>query len=158
MKKKITFMFLSPIIWGTLLSQQEIVAGGGYTHEDVGSVSFTIGQSFYKPIENDQFQLSLGIQQVFTVTTVGTINYNPFPISIQVFPNPTMYHLQVQVDGEMQENLAYQITNVQGSQIANGTIEMNELQLDCSHWTSGIYFLQIVKNGKLIQHFKIIKN
>ena len=158
MRKKIKFMLLSFFLWGTLLSQQELVAGGGNTDEEHGSVSFTIGQSFYSPVENDQFQLTPGIQQVFTVTTVGTQNNQPFPISIQVFPNPTMHHLQVQVAGKVHENLVYQITDLQGRQIANGSIKMNELQLDCSHWISGIYFLQIVNSGNLIQHFKIIKN
>lgn len=158
MKKKIS---IAGIVWlWTVLSygQKDIVAGGGQIATAEGSVSYTIGQSFYRPIGNDEKSIMPGIQQAYRVTTVSTETPAHLNIVIGVFPNPTSDFITVRVDGCHPNVLDYKFFNMHGKVLFMGSFKSNEMGIDLSTLTPAVYLLQITSEKKYTNTYKIIKH
>jgi alpha-tubulin suppressor-like RCC1 family protein len=91
-----------------------------------------------------------------SLTIVGIENLTTIPLS--VYPNPTADNLTLQVDNYKNENLSYQLYDMQGKLLSNEPIVAQQTQIIMDMLPSATYFVHIVnQENKRILSFKIIK-
>jgi hypothetical protein len=91
-----------------------------------------------------------------TVPTTPVTGIKQQPVTapeINVYPNPTSSYIQV---NGMAANAFIRIFDVTGKVVFNGKANANEMSIDLSSCTPGLYLLQVESNGTL-QHSKILK-
>ena len=101
--------------------------------------------------------VSQGVQQAYEIYMVG-INETELNIALSVFPNPTVDDLILQISDYKNENLTYQLFDIQGKQVSYGQVTAPQTQLNMKGLPSATYILNIVyQENKNFQSFKIIK-
>ena len=77
---------------------------------------------------------------------------------ILLFPNPMVDHFIIKCPGEINSDLSFEITTIQGSAMHAGTFnnEKKQYDVDCSSLAPGTYFIKIHSNENTVVK-KIIK-
>lgn len=141
----------------TISAQQSLNASGGNAVGD-GSISYSIGQPFHNTTADASFNVAEGVQQPYEIQTLAVNENLAGSQSISVYPNPVKDYLVLQSTMPFGEILTYELYNMQGQQIRNGSSRDAKTQIDMTNFISGMY-LMVVKNkaGQEIKTFKIIK-
>ncbi|AUC84292.1 hypothetical protein CW731_02805 [Polaribacter sp. ALD11] len=80
-------------------------------------------------------------------------------VTLSVFPNPTAHNLTLQISEYNNENLSYQLFDMQGKLLSNGQVNTKKTQINTSSSFSLTYFINVLnQEKKQVQSFKIIKN
>lgn len=106
------------------------------------------GNNYYRIRQTDKDGSS-------TYTPVSTIQFSASGTSISVFPNPTSNIITLQT--ELSANSRYQLSDLKGNVIENKQIQSNRLQINISQLPAAIYTLNIIRNNKTVETFKITK-
>ncbi len=78
------------------------------------------------------------------------------PSEIRVYPNPATDVLHI--DGQTNRNLSAQIVDIFGRVISKVPVSQDNISLDVSKFTAGVYYVQLNDNtGALVQTFKFVK-
>jgi hypothetical protein len=90
------------------------------------------------------------------LTEIGELKTNDE--ILKVYPNPTSEILTIERPSRLQ-NLEARLINLLGEEILSDrqTIQDERLRMDLGNLKNGIYFLQVLENGKLTATQKIIK-
>ena len=123
-----------------------------------GSVAYSIGQVVYTTNTGSNGSVAQGVQHAYEIFSVG-IKETALNISLTAFPNPTTENLILQISDYNNEQLSYQIFDVQGKQLSNGQITAPQTQINMNSLPTATYFLNVVNQENInVQSFKIIKN
>lgn len=141
----------------TLYSQSAILTAGGDNENNTGSVSYSIGQSFYSNVENANIALTEGVQQAFEIFEVEGTAIDNISLFIQTFPNPTTDRLTLQFSSDIPENTSSRLYSTEGMLLSTVIIQQKETVLDFSGLADGIYYLKILSNDSTIKIFRLIK-
>lgn len=146
------------LLWAGLAQAQESAnASGGDATGSGGTVAYSVGQVVYTTNTGSNGSVALGVQHAYEIFTVG-IKETELNISLSIFPNPTADNLTLQISDYNNENLSYQLFDMQGKQISNGQITAQQTQIDMTGLPTATYFVNIVNpENKQVQSFKIIK-
>jgi hypothetical protein len=156
-KKSIAFFSLAFAGMTALMAQVSVNASGGNVTGSGGSVSFSVGQSFYTAVSGAGGNIVMGVQQPYEIYVNGVELPNK-PIAISVFPNPTAHMLQVQFTELNPWPASYQLIDAQGRVVQKDNLSGQSDHVSMANLPSGNYFLQVIRNNKEIQSFSIIKN
>lgn len=63
---------------------------------------------------------------------------------VSVFPNPCSDYLRISVDVELKEGITISLIDGQGRRVYHGKLEDYSMEINTSHVSSGMYFLQVV--------------
>jgi Secretion system C-terminal sorting domain len=149
----------SSLLWGGLCQAQESInANGGNATGTGGSVAYSIGQVVYTTNTGSAGSVAQGVQQSYTILSVGIKNETALAMSLSVFPNPTTDVLSLTIADFNADKLNYQLTDLQGKVISEKLIEGNSTQISMTALTVAVYFLNITQNNQIVKSFKIIKN
>ena len=157
--KSLVVSFLSlGFLWaGMVHAQESVVSSGGDATGSGGSVAYSLGQVVYTASDSTSGMVSQGVQQAYEIYMVG-INATELNIALSVFPNPTVDDLILQISDYKNENLTYQLFDIQGKQVSYGQVTAPQTQLNMKGLPSATYILNIVyQENKNFQSFKIIK-
>lgn len=136
-----------------LKAQENINASGAEITSNEGSVSYSIGQTFYNTNTGTNGSISEGVQQPYQISvTIGTERKN---INLSAYPNPTTDYLTLEVNNF--ENTSFQLFNTSGKILQNKIITKNHIKIDMRNFITGLYFVRIIQNKQEIKIFKIIK-
>lgn len=151
----VSFLLLS---LGGLQAQESPTATGGDATGSGGTVAYSVGQVVYTTNTDASGTVSQGVQQAYEIFTLG-IKETKLNISLLVFPNPTADNLNLQVSDYNNENLTYQVFDMQGKLLNNGQVTAEQTQINTASLPSATYFIHVVnQENKQVQSFKIIKN
>ena len=106
------------------------------------------GNNYYRIRQTDKDGSS-------TYTPVSTIQFSASGTSISVFPNPTSSAITLQADYSV--NSRYQLSDLTGNVIENKPINSGRLQINVGQLPAAIYTLNILRNNKIVETFKITK-
>ena len=155
MKKKIfTTMALLMAMATASLAQSAVATAGGEATGD-GSVSFTVGQTVFTTVANENGSISQGVQQAYVITEETGIEITQ--IQLRAFPNPTSDVLNLKIDGDF-GTVTYALYNNSSALVTKGTANGSETQIQMGAFKPGLYFLDVKADGKTVKRFKIIKN
>lgn len=142
-----------------LWSQQAIVASGGTSSGSGGSVSYSLGQVFYTTADGTSGNAFQGVQIPYEIYVVTGLKDAPeIALKFLAYPNPVYNQLILQISKIPEENLSYQLVDMQGSILREGMIYVQEVAFPFDAYAKGTYILLIFKEGKLVKTFKIVKS
>ena len=111
--------------------------------------------SFKNPCDNDTLSQ-------FTIDFVGLRGLNPTSVEetislseIMVFPNPAQDILTFESVLENGKNTMIQVFDLQGKLKSQFNFLGNQQRVDVSNWSNGMYFYQIINEGKEIKSGKV---
>ena len=138
-------------------AQTSTNAAGGDATGPGGSVAYSVGQPFYITYTGANGTVAQGVQQTYQIFSLG-INQSELNISLAVFPNPTYDNLNIEIKDFNNENLSYELFDIQSKLLAKGLITSKQTQISLITLPPSAYFMHISQKNKKIQSFKIIKN
>lgn len=136
-----------------LAAQEAVATSGGEGFGSGGSVSYTVGQVFYKTNAG----VSEGVQQAYEILTVGIQEPIAIDMKLNVYPNPTVDLLTLNVENYENKKLSYRMYSVDGLLLIHSPITANITQIDMANRVPSMYFLKITDKNQTIKTFKIIK-
>ena len=90
MKCLCSFILLFVLSASVLFAQNAVTVSGGEANGNSGSVSYSIGQTFYSTNVGSNGQVSEGVQQPYEIYDVTEVQSTISDvISLSAFPNPT---------------------------------------------------------------------
>ncbi|MEX0812328.1 MAG: T9SS type A sorting domain-containing protein [Chitinophagales bacterium] len=157
-KKTITSVAFLLLGLGGLNAQESPTASGGDATGSGGTVAYSVGQVVYTTNTSTSGTVSQGVQQTYEISSVG-IKETELNISLSVFPNPTADNLTLQISDYNNEQLSYQLFDLQGRLLNKGQVTTQQTQINTSGLPSATYFINVInQENKKVQSFKIIKN
>lgn len=139
-------------------AQQGSVTSGNISSSGEGSVSYSIGQVVYNSYQNTSGRLDQGLQQVYEESLLS-VKGPEFNDSISVFPNPTENHLILQVANHDQQELYYQLIDLQGRLVSQGVIEDKQTRINTVNLPSAVFIVRVMnEEHQTKKSFKVLKN
>ena len=152
-------MLLSFMLFNGLWAQEAITPSGKTISSTTGSVSYTIGQSFYHSLSGTNGFVNEGVQQPFEILVITDIGSDQSTgIELTVYPNPTSDLLTLEVPDYKISGWRFQLSDGYGSMIEKGEIQTGETKFDLSSRPKGIYLLSVFHDDQNQKTYKIIKH
>ncbi|MFT7055972.1 MAG: hypothetical protein ACJAR3_001602 [Roseivirga sp.] len=155
-KKKISCLVFLFLGLGVVHAQEAATAAGGEATGISGIASYSMGQVFYTAIAGVNGSAMHGVQQSYDISTTLGIEDETIALELSVYPNPTADYLNLKVDDA--DQLTYQLYNSQGRMLGSNAVRSNSTSIDLASQPSATYFLIVLKDGRKIKTFKVIKN
>ncbi len=76
--------------------------------------------------------------------------------NLQLFPNPLVHFATVRINDGQHGKGSYQLFNTQGQSVQHGSFEGNQFRLNGENLPSGVYILNISRNGLFIESIKLL--
>lgn len=153
-------VFASTAVSQGLFSQQAVSVSGGDATGATGSVSYTVGQTFFKTYNTPLASIHEGVQQPYEIFVISSVE-NTFSeaIQIEVYPNPVLENLIIEVGELNARSLNFQLISTEGKLLQSGQFSEKTNYLNMGEVPSGLYFLSFFKNdiNSEKQIFQIIK-
>ncbi len=158
MKLKLIATFF--LISSYLSSQQTVTTSGGDIESNQVSLSYTIGQLKVSTIEKvDSSILELdfiqGVQYSYIIDVFDCRDYNS--IKISVFPNPTSSIVNISMEN-IEHKLTLIVYDAAGRKIYDHSFSENDISIDFSSYSEGIYILSFYNFCGLFRSFKLAVN
>ena len=159
-KKSITsLVFIFGLGISSAFTQEAIAATGGDASGVGGSSSFTVGQVAYTTVSGTNGSSAQGVQHAYEIySTVNLDESFAVNLEISAFPNPTVDFLTISIQGEMTQDLSFQLIDNLGRLITTDSLLDQQMQIEMSDLPAGNYFLNISTKSEIIKTFKIIKS
>lgn len=142
-------------------AQEANTAAGGDADGVGGSASYSVGQISYTSITDPDGYVDMGVQiplEVLEDTAITSINDLNLSKSISAYPNPTAGVITIKVGVDQFSNFSYELLNSLGVPMTNQNIAMACTNISLSQLPTGVYFLKVSNETKVIKTFKVIKN
>lgn len=141
----------------TAQAQQATTASGGDASGSGGTVAYSVGQVVFTSNTGTNGTVSQGVQQAYEIFTLG-IKETELNISLSVFPNPTTDNLTLQISEFNDEQLSYQLFDMQGKLLRTEQVIAQQTQISTSSLSPSSYFIHVIdQESKKVESFKIIK-
>jgi len=135
--------------------QEVIASSGGFDVKASGSLSWTVGEGITETYSNSDNILTQGFQQPgITITEIEKARGLEF--GILAFPNPTFDKITLKINSEKQENLSYEIFDLNGKLLGNGILIGSENEISFKNYKPSTYLIKILQKSNSVQTFKII--
>lgn len=155
--KALFFLATGLMLMNQVQAQESVNTSGAEAAGSGGSLSYSIGQIVYTTNTGTTGSVTQGVQHAYEITPLG-VKETTLAISLHVFPNPTANYLTLQIEDDNDEQLLYQLYDVQGKQLKSHEIIAQKTHVDMSNFPVATYFLTITtKENKTVQSFKIMK-
>jgi hypothetical protein len=155
MKKTVTLLLCFTL--GVLQAQQSVLTSGGNATGSGGNASYSIGQMAYNTISGSNGSLAQGVQQAFEISAVLGVENHQIDLSYTVFPNPTTEVITLKINNFDQNNLSFQLYDIQGRILYHKKISSDSTQIPTQSLAPATYFLKVMQENQVVKLFKIIK-
>lgn len=157
--KVILVVNLLLVCLGSLQAQKSVTTSGGNVSGKGGSLSYSIGQVFHVTSENEAGFVTHGVQQPYEISIITGIGSRNTDLELTTYPNPTSNFLNLKVSNYTNEQLNYQLLNMQGQLLKTNQLDSVNTRITLEHLPPSIYYLRILNDRKeLVELFKVIKN
>lgn len=143
---------------GGVHAQETVPATGGDASGAGGSSSYTVGQVVYTTNTGANGSVAQGIQQPYQVSITGGIDLTEIDLELVAYPNPTMDILTLNTGNYNDENLTYQLYDVQGKLLDSKQVVNSSATIGMQDLPRSTYLLNVLDNNSLIKTFRIVKN
>ena len=157
--RKICAIILFVLLGTAVFAQNAVTASGGNANGGSGSVSYTVGQTFYSANVGTSGQISEGVQQAYEIYDVTEVQSEiSGMISLTAFPNPTSDFLTWRIDSDYIDGLNCTMYDISGKEIMQIRIVSSETSIDMQSLPSSTYFVRVTKGKNEVKTFKVVKN
>ena len=156
-------LLLPAFCWSQASLSRQVFANGGNSSESNGLyVSFTVGEAIVGSSTVNNLTLNSGFQQGDLQVSTGITDLLEL-VDIQVYPNPTVAVLNIDLDGgdsprTLQVDLVNNLGQILHSEPPRKLLGTESMQLDLQAYPSGHYFLRLLdKESGRLSTFKVEK-
>lgn len=157
-KKMITSIAFFLLVLGGLHAQQSVPASGGEATGNDGTLSYSVGQVAYTAQTGSGGSLVSGIQHVYEISSVTSVEDLLKDATLTAYPNPAVDYLNLTIEDASYESMDYQLIDMKGVAVLAGEIGAPTTTIAIERIPSATYFLHVSINQKIIKSFKLIKN
>jgi hypothetical protein len=160
--KKQTLLLIATVIMGLSVTnlaqaQESVNSSGGDATGSGGTIAYSLGQVAYTSNTSGGGTVDQGVQHAYEILITG-IKETKLKISLTAFPNPTSEDLTLQISDIQNENLYYELYDMQGKMMYQQAAgKENSIELNAASWPSGIYQV-IVNSNKAYEKVLLMKN
>lgn len=155
---KLSTVLLFWVSFNSLYSQQNQLTSGGNAIGSGGSLSYSIGQLTFNSLTGTSGNLIQGNQQPYEISIIsGVDDLIGLEYLISVYPNPSTTYLSLNIENFQNENLNYQLLNINGQLIDNQKIVTSKTSIEMNNLIPATYLLIIIRKETPVKTFKIIK-
>ena len=141
------------------MAQSTIPASGGNASATGGTVSYTVGQTFYSTNSGTNGKVHPGVQQPYEISVVtGIEDASGISLEMLIYPNPAKDFINLIIENFEIDNLSYQLYDINGSILKKDKVVDNETSISMQDLKPSTYFIKVIQGNKDIKTFKIIKN
>ena len=124
-----------------------------------GTLSYTVGQVFYKAVPGTNGSIVQGVQQPYEISVISALeNAKDISLELSVFPNPTNGLLKLLVKSSDLSKLRYQLYQINGLLLIDKKIENEATEISLEIFPPSVYLLKVVRKGHEVKVFNIVKN
>lgn len=156
-QKIVGTVFLSMFLTG-INAQEALLTSGQEASGSGGSSSSSMGQVLYTTNIGSSGSVAQGVQQAYEISTTIGIEETSIQLVCSAFPNPTVDNLILTVLNNVNENLTYQLFDLNGKLIDANSIHEENTLINMDQLPPAGYFLKVKQENTEIKTFKIIKN
>lgn len=144
----------------SLQAQEAILSAGGDASGSGGSISCSVGQLVYTTnTASNGYSVAEGVQQPYEISVIiGVEEDIGLSLECLAYPNPVKDHLTLRIVDYENEDLSYQLYDMNGNLLESEKLTGSETKISMEEFVTASYFLRITDNQKEIKIFKIIKN
>jgi hypothetical protein len=143
--------------WVSLPAQQTVSASGGNVAGTGGSVSYSIGQLLYSTLDGSGGTVAHGVQQPYEISVVSGIGEQGISLQCSAFPNPVADRLVLKIEGEWKSAIAF-LFDAGGKLLKRIDIRSGETAIDMTSLVTAAYLLKVIRDGREMKVFKIIRH
>ena len=123
----------------------------GYPMDETSYTTVTIGAALESQVmvEANVLEGKINVRKLIITGTYEAENYHA-----DVFPNPAVESVHLKFAGEVQSR-AISLTSLQGVLLHTASASEEEVSVNVSHLTNGMYLLQITEGGRKVKTVKI---
>ena len=142
-----------------MYGQSSVNSGGSTVTNATGSISYSIGKTFYRVLENASGTVTPGVQHIYKIeTTQTTPKWEQAKIDIFfAFPNPTQDLLTLRFMGEILQGYVGTLFDINGRKIVEQSLSNQETIIDLSNLKPGVYILRVVQQDETISVVRVVK-
>jgi hypothetical protein len=156
---KFSVVLIVSIGYTQIYAQEGISTSGGNIRGSGGSVSYTVGQTFYTSSKGADGSIIQGVQQPYEIiVNSGASEIDGINLFMSTYPNPTNDFIQLFVENETFENFKYELYDIKGHLLENKILDTNETFISMRNLPIAVYFLKVKQGEQEVKTFKIIKN
>ena len=147
-------MVLFSMLASVSVFAQDVVSTQGDSYSNVnGNIDYTIGEVVINTVSDGSNDLTQGFHQ--TKWELVSIEQHVLDYEATFFPNPTEDILNIRTSEF--ENVTFNLYNVQGALVRQGSLTGNLTQIQLNEMKSGHYSLVLNNKTENLKTFKIIK-
>lgn len=158
----LAFVLFPVIMHAQLLTERSVLASGGSSLASGNlHIDYTLGELSVQTLSSADLILCQGFQQSGDIST--GFPANPETESFSVYPNPVSNRLTISFDSGTETKWRCFVDNITGKTMPGSyqrfvTNQSSQLDIDCTNYPKGIYFLRLLPENKHnVFVYKIIK-
>lgn len=155
--KKTILLFAMVLTSTFAYSQKAIVASGGNSVGNNGSVSYSVGQIFYTSTGHSTGFILQGIQQSFEFSPLSNPDFKELTLEAITYPNPTQDKINLVLKNSDLKELTFRLFDVKGVEVSKGKVLQDKTTIGLKRMAKGVYILKVNHQNKELKTFKIIK-
>ena len=146
--------FLPFFICVQVRAQVSTNSGHGEASNDEATMTYSVGQLFYKSVSTGDFDLFEGVQLPFLISGTGVLDIT---LTAEVYPNPVKDCFTLSVNGQEEVRYVARLTDMGGKIIKLVSVVEPKTSFNIESLAPGFYSLFIVDKNKIVKTFKIVK-
>lgn len=122
-----------------------------------GSITYSVGQTFYEPVSSSSGSVAPGVQQSYEITETLGSGISEINLSLKIHPNPTPDILYLKVGFNDYKKYRYELYDNSGKILQSKPVNDSQVSIAMASYPSAVYYLKITKDGKAVKIFKVLK-
>jgi hypothetical protein len=151
-------VFLTLLSCNIAYSQKSFGCAGNELTGTTGKISYSVGQPYILEISGTNGSSINGMQQPFSVYTLGIDDNFTSQFQISVYPNPVQKMLVLTIGDEVKGKFEYSLYSIDGTMIDIQPVIDRKAQINMDGLKADMYLLKVLGKGRIIKSIKIVKN
>ena len=129
------------------------ITGGSLVISPTVTTSYTVNGTAANGCQGSS-TITQNVSPCTGINTITSIQHS----RLNVYPNPTNEVLHIQLELINGDNTSLELVNALGQAIVSKNVSQEVSSFNVTSLTSGIYFVKLIQNGKVIDVKKVVKN
>ncbi|WP_313100360.1 T9SS type A sorting domain-containing protein [Epilithonimonas sp.] len=138
-------------------AQSSTNTAGGNSSGSNGNAAFSLGQVFYDTATSAVGSVAAGVQQAYEITETLGIDITEINLSLKIYPNPTPDILNLKIGFNDYKKYRYELYDGSGKSLTSKSINESQTSINMTFYPAAVYYLKIMKDGKVVKVFKVLK-
>lgn len=154
----LTFLTIGAIV--NAQNQEVISSAGGYDTTNNVKVSWTVGEVVTETATDGNNTLTQGFHQTnLTVTQVEEELIKNENYSLNIYPNPAVNNVTIEITADNFETLQYELNDNNGKLLLKSNFKTKLENIDFTNYQPSIYYLRVYSsNGSFNDTYRIVKD